>query len=458
MMQFTESAPAPPPLHQNPIGGLCLDLSGGKKNQSSIPRAWPWPGFPTSTKTLGSFNNASCMEQLLVHCANAIETNDATLAQQILWVLNNIAPPDGDSNQRLTSAFLRALIARASKTGACAVLAAVATADADLALYTHRFSAVELASFIDLTPWYRFGFSAANAAIAEAVEGFQTIHIVDLSTTHCMQIPTLIDILANRPEGPPFIKLTVPRITSSNTSTQPPPLLDLSYDELGSRLITFAQSRNIGMEFRVVPSESSEGFDTLIEQLRAEQMVCDGEALVVNCQMMMHYVPEETAGAMTQLSMRSMCLKALRSLEPTILTLVDEDADFTDSDLVGRLRSAFNFLWIPYDAVDTFLPRGSDQRRWYEGGVCWKIENVIAHEGLQRVERLESRGRWMQRMRAAGFRGLGFGEEAVGEVKSMLDEHAAGWGLKKEEEGLVLSWKGHNVVFATAWAPSTSCM
>ncbi|KAM0937767.1 putative transcription factor GRAS family [Dioscorea sansibarensis] len=457
-MQFSESAPPPPPppppplqLHQNPLG-LCLDLTTTK------PHSRSWPSFPTSSKTLGTttFNNASCMEQLLVHCATAIETNDSTLAQQILWVLNNIAPPDGDSNQRLTSAFLRALIIRASKTGTCAVLAAaVARADSDLALYSHRFSAVELASFIDLTPWYRFGFSATNSAITEAVEGFQVIHLVDLSTTHCMQIPTLIDMLANRPEGPPFIRLTIPGITSSNTNPiSPPPLLDLTYDELGARLIAFARSRNIGMEFRVIPSDFTQGFDTLIEHLRAEQMVCDGEALVINCQMMLHYVPEETVSCeISHLSMRSYCLKAIRSLEPTIITLVEEDADFTDGDLVGRLRSAFNFLWIPYDAVDTFLPKGSDQRRWYEGGVCWKIENVIAHEGIQRVERLESRGRWVQRMRGAGFKGIGFGEEAVGEVKTMLDEHAAGWGLKKEDEGLVLSWKGHNVVFATAWAP-----
>jgi hypothetical protein len=35
----------------------------------------------------------------------------------------------------------------------------------------------------------------------------------------------------------------------------------------------------------------------------------------------------------------------------------------------------------------------------------------------------------------------------------MLDEHAAGWGLKKEDDDLVLTWKGHNVVFASAWLP-----
>ncbi|MCI04965.1 scarecrow-like protein 32, partial [Trifolium medium] len=118
------------------------------------------------------------------------------------------------------------------------------------------------------------------------------------------------------------------------------------------------------------------------------------------------------------------------------------------------LRSAFNYLWIPYDTVDTFLPRGSKQRQWYEADICWKIENVIAHEGVQRVERDEPIGKWEQRMRNANFQGIGFGEECVGEVKAMLDEHAAGWGLKKEDECIVLTWKGHNVVFASAWLPA----
>ncbi|KAG1366876.1 Scarecrow-like protein 32 [Cocos nucifera] len=400
------------------------------------------------------------MEQLLVHCANAIEANDATLAQQLLWVLHNIAPPDGDSNQRLTAACLHALITRASRTGSCKMLAvAAARADADLSLHTHRFSAVDLASFVDLTPWHRFGYSAANAAIAEAVEGFPVVHIVDLSTTHCMQIPTLIDLLAARPEGPPILRLTVP--SPMTTAAMPPPILGLSYDELGARLVNFARSRNVVMEFRVIPSNPADAFETLIEQLRVQQLVSEGEALIVNCQMMLHYIPDEAAFAISSsmsmsslISLRAMFLKALRCLEPTLVTLVDEDADFTAGDVVGRLRAAFNYLWIPYDAVDTFLPKGSEQRRWYEAGVRWKIENVIAHEGLERVERLESKGSWAQRMRAAGFRGVGFGEEAAGEVKAMLGEHSAGGGLKREEEDLVLTWKGHNVVFATAWVPS----
>ncbi|KHN06002.1 Scarecrow-like protein 32 [Glycine soja] len=349
-------------------------------NKNQIPRPRPWPAacFPTTSKALSNFGDANCMEQLLVHCANAIETNDVTLAQQILWVLNNIAPPDGDSNQRLASGFLRAL----------------------------------------------------------------TAHNI-------------------------------------------PPMLDLSYDELGAKLVNFARSRNMVMEFRVVSSSYRDGFAGLIEHLRvqqqhfvyaAESRTTPSEALVINCHMMLHYIPDETLSDTTGLtsflydssslaassavsvtptsSLRSLFLKSLRGLDPTVVILVDEDADLTSNNLVCRLRSAFNYLWIPYDTVDTFLPRGSKQRQWYEADICWKIENVIAHEGVQRVERVEPKNRWEQRMKNASFQGVAFSEDSVAEVKAMLDEHAAGWGLKKEDEHIVLTWKGHNVVFASAWLPA----
>ncbi|XP_057788667.1 scarecrow-like protein 32 [Salvia miltiorrhiza] len=431
MMQFTESFP--PPHQIPPFPNL---------------KARAWPGLPPP-KQLSSFGDANCMEQLLVHCATAIETNDATLAQQILWVLNNIAPPDGDSSQRLTCAFLRALIARAARSGSCKLRTAVANVHAaDLSTANHKFSIIELAGYVDLTPWHRFGFTAANAAVIEAVEGHPVVHIVDFSLTHCMQIPTLIDAIASRLDGPPLVKLTVAGATEDF-----PPMLDLSYEELGLKLVNFARSRNVAMEFRVIPSSSSDGFSSLIEQLRAIGAGAGGEALVINCQMMLHYIPEETL-ANAPNSLRAMFLKAVRGLNPRAVVVVDEDADFTSGNLVSRLRAAYNYLWIPYDTVETFLPRESRQRQWYEADMWWKIENVIAQEGPRRVERLEPREKWVQRMRGAGFRGAGFSDDAVAEVKSMLDEHAAGWGMKKEEQDLVLTWKGHNVVFATAWMPA----
>ncbi|KFK34262.1 hypothetical protein AALP_AA5G122200 [Arabis alpina] len=399
---------------------------------------------PTRFSSLKSLRggDANFMEQLLLHCATAIDSNDATLAHQILWVLNNVAPSDGDSTQRLTSSFLRALLSRAvSKLPSLfSTVGFLPPADE-----LHRFSVVELAGFVDLTPWHRFGFIAANAAILTAVEGYSTVHIVDISLTHCMQIPTLIDAMANRLNKPPILKLTV--VSSSDS---PPPFINISYEELGSKLINFATTRNIEMQFTVIPSSYSDGFSSLLQELRIYPSSFN-EALVVNCHMMLRYIPEETLTSSSP-SIRTVFLKQLRSLNPTIVTLIDEDVDLTSEYLATRLRSAFNYFWIPFDTTDTFM---SEHRRWYEAEISWKIENVVAKEGVERVERTETKRRWIERMREAEFGGLRVKEEAISDLKAMLEEHAVGWGMKSEDddESLVLTWKGHTVVFATVWVP-----
>ncbi|KAG7614542.1 Transcription factor GRAS [Arabidopsis suecica] len=335
-----------------------------------------------------------------------------------------------NSTQRLASSFLRALISRAaSKSPAFAFLSLAATASISQKTL-HRFSVIELAEFVDLTPWHRFGFIAANAAILDAVEGYSSVHIVDLSLTHCMQIPTLIDSMANKlhKQPPPLLKLTV---IASDAEFHPPPLLGISYEELGSKLVNFATTRNVAMEFRIISSSYSDGLSSLIEQLRIDPFVFN-EALVVNCHMMLHYIPDEI---LTSNPLRSVFLKELRDLNPTIVTLIDEDSDFTSTNFISRLR------------------------QWYEADISWKIDNVVAKEGAERVERLEPKSRWLERMREAKFTGVGFGETAMTEVKTMLEEHATGWGMKKDVdddndvERFVLTWKGHSVMFASAWAP-----
>nr|CAD1841140.1 unnamed protein product [Ananas comosus var. bracteatus] len=73
--------------------------------------------------------------------------------------------------------------------------------------------------------------------------------------------------------------------------------------------------------------------------------------------------------------------------------------------------------------------------------------------GSQRIERSESGARFAQRMRRAGFSGVLFDEETARGVRVLLSEHASGWGMKREEDMLVLTWKGHSSVFTSAWVP-----
>ncbi|KAL1568191.1 scarecrow-like protein 32 [Salvia divinorum] len=413
------------------------------------------------TGCLSSLDGA-CIEKLLLHCGSALESNDVTLAQQVMWVLNNVASAVGDPNQRLASYFLRALVSRASRL-------CPATMSFKAAGIPHRrlMSVTELAGYVDLIPWHRFGFCASNNAILDAVRGFPKIHILDLSITHCMQWPTLIDALGKEPESPP-VEL---RISVLSWRPPTPPLLNIPIEEVGQRLVNFARYRDVPFDFNVIevggPLDeeetifSSSFYDFLLSQLNATMVKVNAEeALVVNIQNWLRYIPdEETSSSESScdgiMSYRDSFLELVGRLSPCLMTVVDEDCDLgAQSGLTSRIVACFNYMWIPFDALETFLPKDSPQRIEYESDIGHKIENIVGYEGPQRIERLESGGKLCRRMAAMGFISVPFAEETVKEVKVLLDEHASGWGMKKDEDGmLVLTWKGHNAVYAGAWVP-----
>ncbi|GJN14853.1 hypothetical protein PR202_gb01719 [Eleusine coracana subsp. coracana] len=398
----------------------------------------------------GALIDGPRIQQLLLHCAAALESNDVTLAQQAMWVLNNIASAQGDPNQRLTSWLLRALVARACRL--CGPAAAVRplplSNDDGLA---RAMSVTELADYVDLTPWHRFGFTASNGAILRAVAGRAAVHVVDLSVTHCMQWPTLIDALSKRPGGPPALRITVP-------SARPavPPRLGVSDEALGLRLANFAKSKGVQLEFNVTEettTESPKKADALHVQLASVLSdppslgLRDGEALVVNCQSWVRHVAPGSRDAF---------LDAARALGPCLVTVTDEDADLDSPSLASRIAGCFDFHWILFDALDTAAPRDSPRRMEHEAAVGRKIESVVGPDDADGggAERAESGARLADRMRRNGFVGVRFEEDAAGEVRRLLSEHATGWGVKRVEDMLVLTWKGHGAVYTSAWTPN----
>ncbi|CAN6452051.1 unnamed protein product [Victoria cruziana] len=414
----------------------------------------------TSSLFKGRISDANCIEKLLLHCGAALEKEDSTLAQQIMWVLNNIASSNGDPNQRLTSWFLRALITRASRVCPVAMnLQRSSHGGTHLRTLGRPMSVTELAGYVDLLPWHRFGFSVSNGAISRAIQGHPRVHILDFSITHCMQWPTLIDELSRKPGTAPFVRLSVPSVRPKVA-----PWLNVSCEQVGQRLANFAKSRDVPFEFRVIDIGENitevgcEPYHELIINIISAYTlgIRDDEILVVNCQNFLHYLPDGVGDRLSteNQSPRDRFLEVIRGLNPKIVTVVDEDSNLGSVTLSSRISTCFNYLWILFDALETLLPRDSTQRMEYEADIGCKIENIIAFEGLQRVERLESSGKLVERMRRAHFHGVPFGEETLSEVKCLLGEHASGWGMKKEEEGLVLTWKGHNAVFASAWACS----
>jgi hypothetical protein len=429
-----------PPIgkHENPLQEYPYGFQGLPGKYADEIQVRGVSGVRVGSTVMGT-RELNTMEQLLVQCATALEACDITHAQQTIFVINNIAAVDGDPNQRLLAHFLRALILRASKFAPHLL---PGSEGGSLMRTSQLRTVLELTNYIDVMPWYRFGFIAANGALLEAFEGKAKVHILDFNTSHCMQWPTLIEALAERSEGPPQVRLTV------CVSQAPiPPLLEVPYHDLILRLATFARSKNGPFEYELL-GEDLENLDL------SKITVREGEVLAVNCLFRLHYVSDEASTEQGSCP-RDEVLRLIRNFNPAIVTLTEEDANLTSPKLVPRLRAAFNHLWIPFDALHTLLPNESQQRRHCEDEVANRIENLVACEGGYRIERVETKDRWVQRMRRARFEMVPFSEDVVAENKLMLGEHSGCWGLRKDEDEAVLflTWKGHNVSFVTAWVP-----
>lgn len=295
----------------------------------------------------------------------------------------------------------------------------------------------ELSHLVDMTPFYRFGYMAANGAILDAIDNATHVHIVDFSTSHCMQWPTLIDSLADRMDAasPTSVRLTV-----STPTLLTPPQLHPTYAEVGHRLAWWASKKGVPFEFQILhkPLES-----LLISDIDLR----DGEALAVNCSLRLHYLPDEGAT-----SLRENFLHLVRYLNPTVVTVFEEDCDVMGSDLVSRVQNFYDHEWMKFDYLATYSSHG---RVSFEREVGQRIENVVACEGGERIERLEAKAHWGARLQRVGFRALPIGEDVVAAVREMVRDYAVGWGMKVDDDhALTLSWKGHSLAFASAWAPA----
>lgn len=154
---------------------------------------------------LGSYGDGPWAANLALECAKAVSRKEVPRVQHLLWILNELASPYGDCEQRLASCFLQALFCKISGTGARCYDTLCAAVERNCSFDSLRKTILK---FQEASPWTTFGHVAANGAILEAVDGELRVHILDLSNTFCTQWPTLLEALATRPDGAPHLRLT----------------------------------------------------------------------------------------------------------------------------------------------------------------------------------------------------------------------------------------------------------
>jgi len=167
---------------------------------------------------------------LLLQCAEAVSAENLEDANKMLLEISQLSTPFGTSAQRVAAYFSEAISARlvSSCLGIYATLP-----------HTHQIHKVASAFqvFNGISPFVKFSHFTANQAIQEAFEREERVHIIDLDIMQGLQWPGLFYILASRPGGAPYV-----RLTGLGTSME-------ALEATGKRLSDFANKLCLPFEF-----------------------------------------------------------------------------------------------------------------------------------------------------------------------------------------------------------------
>ncbi|KAG1331282.1 protein SHORT-ROOT [Cocos nucifera] len=371
---------------------------------------------------------------LLQDCAKAISEKDSTKIHHLLWMLNELASPYGDCDQKLASYFLQALFCKATESGERCYKTLVSVAEK-----SHSFESARkvILKFQEVSPWTTFGHVASNGAILEALEGEAKLHIIDISNTYCTQWPTLLEALATRSDETPHLRLTVvATVVSMGGSVM---------KEIGQRMEKFARLMGVPFEFQVVRVASQLG------ELKEEDLgLREDEAVAVNCIGALRRVGVEERGDF----MRMLC-----NLRPKVVTVVEEEADFTStrSEYVKCFEECLRFYGVFFEMLEESFAPTSNERLTLERECSRSILSVLAcdGDGGGDCDRREKGSQWCARLMGA-FSPMSFNDDAIDDVRALLKRYRSGWSLlpaQGDDLGLYLTWKDEPVVWASAWKP-----
>ncbi|XP_028780079.1 protein SHORT-ROOT-like [Neltuma alba] len=387
--------------------------------------------------------------KLLRDCARAISDGDSPRIHHLLWMLNELASPYGDCDQKLASYFLQALFCKATESGPRCFRTLSSVADK-----SHSFDSARklILKFQEVSPWTTFGHVASNGAILEALEGETNLHIIDISNTLCTQWPTLLEALATRSDETPHLKLTVV-LTGGIGSTGAGSVMK----EVRQRMEKFARLMGVPFELKMIS-----GLNHLGELTKEDLGVQEEEAVAVNCVGALRRVRVEERGGVIGL---------FRSLNPRVVTVVEEEADFTSNrdEFVKGFEECLRFFSLYFETLEESFGATSNERLMLERECSRSIVRVLAcgddeeeaggdHDECERRER----GRqWSERMKHE-FRHVAFSDDVLDDVKALLKRYRPGWSLalpppedasSSSSSGIYLNWKDEPLVWASAWKP-----
>lgn len=371
------------------------------------------------------------LKQVLILCAQAVSDEDIPTARG--WIdniLGKMVSVAGDPSQRLGAYLLEGLRARLELSGSLIYKA----------LKCEQPTGKELMSYMhilyQICPYWKFAYISANAAIAEAMANESRIHIIDFQIAQGTQWHLLIQALAHRPGGPPFIRIT--GVDDSQSFHARGGGLEI----VGERLSDFARSYGVPFEFH---SAAMSGCEVERENLG----VRPGEALAVNFPYVLHHMPDESVSTENH---RDRLLRLVKSLSPKVVTLAEQESNTNTSPFFNRFMETLEYYTAMFESIDVACPRDDKKRISAEQHcVARDIVNMVACEGAERVERHELFGKWKLRFSMAGFKQCPLSSSVMTATQNLLRDFNHNYRLEQRDGALCLGWMKRALVTSSAW-------
>ncbi|WOK91883.1 chitin-inducible gibberellin-responsive protein 1-like [Canna indica] len=374
--------------------------------------------------------SANNVKQLLIQCAEALSDNKLNEYELLAEEVRNAVSITGEPIQRLGAYMLEGLVARHESSGT----------NIYRGLRSREPESKELLSYMqilyDICPYFKFGYMAANGAIADALKNEDRIHIVDFQIAQGTQWITLIQALAARPGGPPHV-----RITGINDPVAEHARGD-GLQLVGSMLSDMSKRFKIPIEFKGLTLYGSEVTREILD-------IRSGEALAVNFTLQLHHTPDESVDVNNP---RDGLLRMVKGLSPKVTTLVEQESNTNTTSFMTRFLETLDYYSAMFESIDVTLARNRKERIDVEQHCLAKdIVNIIACEGKDRVERHELLGKWRSRLCMAGFKPYPLSSYVNSVIKQLLGYYSDKYTLVEKDGALLLGWKNRNLISASAW-------
>ncbi|XP_038894504.1 scarecrow-like protein 14 [Benincasa hispida] len=367
---------------------------------------------------------------LLTQCAQAVSNYDQRTANELLNQIRQHSNSSGDGNQRLAHYFAKGLETRlAAGTPLYLPFASNETSAAEI-LKAYQ-------TFIKACPFRRMSYFYANRTILKLAEKVTTLHIVDFGILYGLQWPCLIQRLSRRPGGPPKLRIT--GIELPQPGFRPAERVE----QTGRRLAHYCKRFNVPFEHKVLARKW--------ETVRYEDLNLDRDELtIVTCMFRMKNVPDETVVAN---SPRDRVLKLIRKINPDLFIHEVTNGSFNTPFFNTRFKEALFYYSSLFDMYEATVPRNNPMRHLCEKEILGRdIMNVIACEGLERVERPETYKQWQVRNTRAGFKQVPLDQDLLKSVEKIVNtEYHQDFVIDQDGSWMLQGWKGRIIDALSCW-------